>query len=94
MEVRLVKSLKIPLSMLVNCESSANLTDVRPAQPLKTSLPIFVTPDGMVMEVRPEQPLNAPYPIFVNCEPAAKSTDVRPVQPSYLQIALYQRFTS
>ena len=46
----------------------------------------------METEVRPVQPENALLPISVT--ELGMVTVVRPVQPEYLQIALYQRFTS
>lgn len=53
---------------------------------------MLVTPLGMVIEVRLLHPLNVLEPILVML--FESDTEVKLLQPWYLQIALYQRFTS
>ena len=49
------------------------VTEVRPVQPEKASVPMLVTEDGMVTEVRPEQKENASFPMLVTDEGIRKS---------------------
>ena len=64
---------------------------VRPVQPLKAELPIYVTELGMVTVVKPLQPSKAEPPISVTELPML--TEVRRMQFSYLQMHLYQSLT-
>ena len=38
---------------------------VNPVQPLKTAIPIIVTPEGIIMSISEELTMNAPYLKFV-----------------------------
>lgn len=54
------------------------VTDVKPLQSLKTELPIFVTPFGIVTEVKPVQSAKAAVPISVTLSGIVM--DVKPRQ--------------
>ena len=52
---------KTRLSIVVNCEPSAKVTDDKALQPLKVSSARLGTPAGIVIDGRLEQPEKAPY---------------------------------
>ena len=66
--------------------------EVKPLQPSKQYHPNDVTDEGMVIEVKPLQPSKQDSPNEVTDE--GMVIEVKPLHSMYLQIALYQRFTS